>query len=129
MNNRFKFRVWDKIKKRYYNGTNLNLNDYEEVYSDPAGIFFTGLHFLQKDENQYIIQQYTGLNDKNGKEVYEGDIVKFKDLYASTNGQELIGAIIFNKAAFWAQVKGNYFYFDTEPEVIGNIFENPEILK
>ena len=151
MNNRFKFRIWDKIKKRFYNGTNLNLNDYEEVYSDPAGIFFTGLHFLQKDENQYIIQQYTGLNDKNGKEVYEGDIVKIKRWYLRpfiNNKQEIdykhiegdteVGQVIWgwNSQKFLVSYE-HIRYDDSEDfdksshsvEVIGNILENPELLK
>ena len=113
MSNRFKFRVYDPTLKK------LILFSLDNI--------IVSNNLLCQDK--YPVQQYTGLNDKNGKEIFEGDIVKFKDLYASTNGQELIGAIIFNKAAFWAQVKSNYFYFDTEPEVIGNIYENPELLK
>ena len=125
MNHRFKFRVWDKIKKRFYNGTNLNLNDYEEVYSDPAGIFFTGLHFLQKDENQYIIQQYTGLNDKNGKEVYEGDIIRgMFDFGPAGFKEEIIPINWDNESGYQLE-----YCAITTIEVIGNIFENPELLK
>jgi uncharacterized phage protein (TIGR01671 family) len=136
MNNRFKFRAWDKIKKRFYNGTNLNLNDYEEVYSDPAGIFFTGLHFLQKDENQYIIQQYTGLNDKHGKEIYEGDIVQYNQ-NSSYDNMDFIAKWSDDKLGFIFQSNSGDELLNQTPhlnrfkhlEVVGNIFENSELLK
>ena len=120
MNNRFKFRVWDKIKKRYYNGTNLNLNDYEEVYSDPAGIFFTALHLLQKDEKQYIIQQYTGLKDKNGKEIYEGDLIEGMHDFGPAGFQLHLSSVRWDN-----EVGYQWEYWDLSTlEVIGNIFEN-----
>lgn len=136
MNNRFKFRVWDKIKKRFYNGTNLNLNDYEEVYSDPAGIFFTALHFLQKDENQYIIEQYIGLNDKNGKEIYEGDIVQYNQ-NSSYDNMDFIAKWSDDKLGFIFQSNSGDELLNQTPhlnrfkhlEVVGNINETPELLK
>jgi uncharacterized phage protein (TIGR01671 family) len=67
------------------------------------------------------IMQFTGLKDKNGKEIYEGDIVML-------NGSKVPKVMEFRKGSFCL----DYIYFGTEAyrmEVIGNIYENPELIK
>jgi len=88
------------------------------------------------DEEATTIMQYTGLKDKNGKEIYEGDIVRYTA--AITEGdqyreEEIIAPIEFECGAFMANPKDSNYDtdFTTYPsklvEVIGNIWENPEL--
>jgi len=83
-------------------------------------------HFLN---NQFhIVSQYTGLKDKNGKEIFEGDIVKqnnrnkevkYKDGYFYVDWADVYDAVL-------GKFKNNQY---GRVEVIGNIYENPELLK
>jgi len=129
MNNRFNFRMWDINTKRFY-----------YMYLDEL-IGLTRTISIPKDAT---IQQYTGLNDSKGKEIYEGDIVKehhFED-WGDKIGYEYIGIVVYKEYSddiLYAGYKtipaknqntkfrGNAIQSDCE--VIGNIFENKELLK
>lgn len=80
--------------------------------------------------DEKTIGEFTGLLDKNGKEIYEGDIVKFETLDADKN-RELIGVIEYCRSSFMVFVKdwGLCNFYDPMIEVIGNIYETPELLK
>ena len=118
-----KFRVWDKeLKQMAYATTEL---------FDNALSFWVMMH-LDDDEPEWM--QYTGLKDKNGKEIYEGDIVKYnynnqvyQDVYAkveySIAGFRLNADYISRHLSRHIGIANTDYY-----EVAGNIYENPELL-
>lgn len=123
-----KFRIWNGFQfvtksEVYIKACNGSLWDYDDgnLWSATAKI-----------------QQFTGLLDKNGKEIYEGDIVT----YTSRNGKDYKAEIVFSPtlAAFVLDTSrrhllddkyGDYYelHKDHSYEVVGNIFENGELLK
>ena len=68
-NDRFKFLVWDKAEK-YYGGFPFHLSQFGEL--EMVSVDGT---LLDTDSNRYVVEQCTGLKDKNGKLIFEGDIV------------------------------------------------------
>lgn len=115
-----KFRAWDTIGEYMYANAHGGIETRHGV-----------THFEEVIGNQLLIlMQYTGLKDKNGKEIYEGDVVKYKDdkdgvravLWSDKIGAFVIGR--FNTVG--TSLLGLYF---EEMEIIGNIYENPELLE
>lgn len=117
MQDRFKFRVWNKENKKLYDWDFLEKTKGENT-------FFWVMHQAQNDCKHNILMQCTGLKDKNGKLIYEGDIVNYSclpgysDIYACTfnRGDFLIGGLLISNTHL-------------KSEVIGNIYENPELLE
>ena len=105
MSRKIKFRVWDRKKIH-----NPKLYNFEDVGND------------------IVLMQYTGLKDKNRKEIYEGDICSFKGgKYEIQYGETLMG--FFQKMV--PKHTGHFLQNQNmnKCEVIGNIYENPELVQ
>jgi hypothetical protein len=110
-----KFRVWDKMEKRFIYPD----KGYQGHYVLTLGGEFYNLQ-NGSGGSEYIVQQCTGLKDVNNKEIWEWDIVKTAD--------ELIGVVRFDNGRFYHTAISQYTGSPYWGEVIGNIFENPELL-
>ena len=119
-----KYRMWNRITSKLHRVDGLYFDNKEVQYIDEVGI----LRFI-KFENT-ILMQSTGLRDKNGKEIFEGDIVKMaKDVYSDPTYYEVIrhrgGAYRLESNQHGCEL----WLRHTNCEVIGNIYENPELLE
>ena len=115
-NREIKFRAWDKGTREFVDDVLITANKYGFLYQNWNRCEFAG------EDRDIILMQYTGLKDKNGKEIYEGDIVSL--YFRGENGVVTIRNFIEDTS----HLSGKLGYGDTECEVIGNIHENPELL-
>lgn len=115
MNREIKFRVWLHDTKKWGDVACI------EVFNSTGK-----LEYLYQDQ-PYTIQQYTGLKDKSGKEIYEGDIISGEFYDTEYHHSETIKAeVVFNNGAFNVAIRE---WRKPSLEVIGNIMQNPELIK
>ena len=118
-----KFRVWNtETNKMITNVKEMGVFALQSIYSIDE--------FLVIPTNEkYPLMQYTGLKDKNGVEIYEGDIIKY-DFNELNYRIEFLNAE-FIARRFYENIENLYpteFDYGKECEVIGNIYENKELL-
>ena len=120
-----KFRAWDRFKQRW---SNYKINDDTVYFMDKnTGVWYGSYNKRYKDFN---LMQYTGLKDMRGKEIYEGDVLfeSFGERYYK---------VVFENGSFRAEFEGDFeeHSFDLIDivaqgcKIVGNIYENPELLK
>jgi uncharacterized phage protein (TIGR01671 family) len=169
--NRFKFRVWDAYRKRYFTQENHHAGtidddmEYQDEVNTVFDCFFNSLFILNGrggwNEGRFIIQQFTVLPDKNGKDIYEGDIIEsagyrhydippghiyhnplnYGNKIEEKDGKPMnfcVGEVRFDFDSwvyFSKKYKCNFRKpfqigdsYSQEYEIIGNIFENPELI-
>ena len=140
--NRFHFRVWDKLLNIFVHG--FSITGYGKIFFDVE----------EQDPNDYVLMQSTGLLDRDGKEIFEGDIVSIP--YVDPKGR--IDIETENGRSKVGFVHGQFVFYSTEPialydwcekdkgeyvsnygnltitkdktyiKVIGNVYENPDLL-
>jgi len=119
-----KFRAWDKEDKVM---REIKRIDFSEK---TIHILQTYLNEMKMDSVE--LMQYTGLSDKNGKEIYEGDIVRISVPKEDTLETHDIFEVVFDDGCFCLKMKeGNYAlceYLHQDCEVTGSIYENKDLI-
>lgn len=121
-----KFRLWDKKCRVMFEHRDISVGgeiEYRQFPNEIYRIRHDGHN--SPSEQDFELMQYTGLKDKNGKEIYEGDILAVGKLL-------VLGQVMFRPTdGFWA-TKDNHNFYRIDGDsvyIIGNIYENPELLE
>ena len=123
-----KYRAWDSVKKKFVehffitdNGLICNMEKPTSDYNSPIPI----------EKSELILMQSTGLKDKNGKEVFVGDVIKctrgcLHEVYIE---KEYGGTYIGGMPAIYLKGIREGYAWTGDEKIIGNIYENPELLE
>lgn len=121
-NREHKFRAWDVENNEMIDGDSLAFEEYQP------------LAYLLQDSEYMKFMEYTGLKDSNGKYIYEGDIVKDEKgnlAYIEFLQQEMGYVIIYkdHDERLGHRNSGGEYAYDAGLEIVGNIYQNPDLLK
>lgn len=119
-----KFRAWDTLDKGFING--FNMLGFTTGQGAPCRKLQRYSHVWQETDS-YILEQFTGFCDKNGKEICKGDI--FKSLAAIGIVKQKEGCWIVDWIKRPNALTEKLYPHIEEGEIIGNIHENPELIK
>lgn len=126
-----RYRAWDNVKKEMFKDTfaitesgQVVVVEQEDVMCPPDYVFVDNL----------VIMQSTGLKDKNGKEIFEGDVVRQVRTQPTTENEVIIGVVTMLEGAWLImnaceQLASDLWSETDENEIIGNIYENKDILE
>lgn len=140
------FRVWDNQEKVYLNKRDIAIDNLGNIFvfegcdDNDADLWHVRI-LSDPDNERYVIEQTTGLIDKNGTEIYEGDIIS----YSTSNGFSW-GTEAYDVVVCFDETGVRFVRIDTDTfidarvtqervsrvdrfEIIGNIHENPELLE
>jgi uncharacterized phage protein (TIGR01671 family) len=131
-----KFRAWDLHRKEFLSGGQAIIAI--QPGRNPKNIFYLDILKIPDGwKDRFDLQQFTGLKDKNGKEIYEGDILRWKcSKSGSSKVKDYIVTIEWGLHGYqililddgrWHTNKS--YWNDTDRELIGNIHENPELME
>ena len=122
-----KYRAWDKLDKEIY--------EVGEIHWFRGEFDFIGDGItFKRDADEVELMQSTGLFDKNNKEIFEGDVVRQVRTQPTTENETITGVVTMIEGA-WLIMNDNkqlasYLWSETDKnEVIGSIYENPELLE
>lgn len=143
-----KFRYWDAIIKKMVSADNVGdlcgsrddgtmlycSGEWYPVYESKVPLIYLN-EFINDHKDRCILMQYTGLKDKNGVDIYEGDVLK--DVHISperyASGEYAYGVVVFDteQSAFIATYNDLHepLHKCIDDEVIGNRFESPDLLE
>lgn len=134
-----KFRAWDKQAKKMKNVEAINLSNQQVVLSEKALLEMGGMWSvcdMPTSLDDVILMQSTGLVDKNGVEIFEGDVVQFEDCYIESDFLYINKGIVeWSQGRFTVTNRDSVEMEDLldgellDVTIIGNIYENPELME
>lgn len=130
-----KFKCWDKVIKVMREILSIDF-EKQEVVCPPRGHEFKEWYNQHISFDEIELIQFTGLKDKNGREIYEGDILLFNNTHPNAHIENWLCVVKYRYGCFVCEYPedGIYNHFDSwndfvEWEVIGNRFENKNLLE